>query len=170
MTKTLVAYYSRTDTSLKVAKDLAETLGADLDRIELPTHRRGSIAYALSALEAVAKGVPSIRTRLDPGAYDLVVLGSPVWAGTMSAPMRSYLFMHRAELPRRLGFFAVMGGRGAERAMLEMKMLCGAEQAPSQAFLERDVRSNMHRQGVAGLALALSHRYGTANASTGAAA
>lgn len=154
MVKTLVVCYSRTETTLRVALDVANALGADLDRVETVTSRKGALGYALSAAEALAKGLPSIRTRRDPRSYDLVVLGSPVWVGTMCAPMRSYLFLHRGELPR-VGLFATMGGHGADQVLQEMKMLCQADKAPARAFLESQVRAGAHRGDVDSFVAAL---------------
>jgi len=44
-----------------------------------------------------------------------VVLAAPVWARSLSAPMRSYIARHRPEL-KALAFACTYGGRGAENA------------------------------------------------------
>lgn len=75
--------------------------------------------------------------------YDLVVVGTPVWAGTMSSPVRSYLYAHRGEL-RNAAFFAVMAGRGGEQAVNEMRLASGVLHAPTNVLTERDVDQNHH--------------------------
>ena len=141
MNRVLVVCYSRGGTTRRVAEQLAESLEADLDEIEEADGRSGGFGYVRSALEALAKGLPTIRTRRDPSDYDQVIIGTPVWAGTMASPIRSYLFRHQGRLPR-LAFFAVMGGQGAERVLREMQLACGVDDAPTffttQHRIERD--------------------------------
>jgi hypothetical protein len=134
----LVVCYSRGGTTLQVARRIAEALDGDLEAVEESGSRTGLGGYVCSAIEALAKGLPTIRTRRDPSDYDLVVVGTPVWVGTMSSPIRSYLFGHRRQL-RRVAFFAVMGGRGGEDAIKEMQLACGAPDAPSLVLTQRDI-------------------------------
>jgi multimeric flavodoxin WrbA len=48
---------------------------------------------------------------LQPRDYAVVVLGTPVWAGNMSSPVRAYINQHRAEI-RNLALFCTQGGSG----------------------------------------------------------
>lgn len=138
--RTLVVYYSLSGTTRRVAETIADLLGADLDEIEDPSDRRSPLGYLRSVFEALAKGLPAIRSRRDPRQYDLVVLGTPVWAGTMASPMRSYLFSHRDAL-EHIACFCTMGGRGAQAALREMQALCGVEGVPTYSVAEKDVSS-----------------------------
>lgn len=144
MTKrTLVVWYSREGTTSTVATLIAKSLGADLDAIEEAASRRGAGGYFRSAIEAVAKGLPAIRTQRDPRDYDLVVVGTPVWVGTLSSPVRSYLYAHRGHLGNA-AFFAVMGGRGAEETLREMRFASGVDLAPTRAFTRAEVEAGRH--------------------------
>ena len=154
MKKVLVVCYSRTGTALQLARELTVALGADLEQIEDARARSGKGGYIRSAFEALSRGLPSIRTRKDPADYDLVVLGTPVWTGSMASPMRSYLFSHRKAI-KKFAAFAVMGGAGAEGALQEIRALCGDENAPSCAFAEREVKAGRHRQRLAEFAAVL---------------
>ena len=75
----LVVSYSRSGATSKVATLLAKNLGADLAPIEEHASREGFGGYVRSALEALARGLPAIRTQRDPKDYDFVVVGIPVW-------------------------------------------------------------------------------------------
>jgi hypothetical protein len=138
MSKRLVVCYSLTGSTSRVALHLADALGADLDRIDDALPRRGVGGYVQSALEALAKGLPTILTTRDPRYYDLVVLGTPVWVGTMASPVRSYIAMHGKVL-RRAGFFAVMSGRGGQSVVHEMQAACGAGGTPTCVLTQREV-------------------------------
>lgn len=141
MARTLVVFFSRSGTTAQVAEHLARALSADLERIVEPTSRSGLRGYVRSLLEArmerVATTAPVAR---DPGTYDLVVIGTPVWAASMSSPVRSYLHRNRDRL-RRVAFFCTMGGRGAVRVLDQMAQLTEKRPAGTLALLERDVRS-----------------------------
>ncbi len=144
----LLVHYSRSGTTSRVAAHIAKELGADLERIEESAQRSGVGGYMRSAVEALAKGLPAIRTQKDPREYDLVVIGTPVWVGTMSSPVRSYLFSHQRRL-RNTAFFAVMGGRGADDTLREMALACGATDAPMYALTQAEVEQNRYQKGCA---------------------
>lgn len=143
MAKILVVAYSRTGSTTRVGKELAIYLDADFERIEEVDSRRGAMGFVVSVLESVAKGLPAIRTHKDPSQYDLLVLGSPVWVGNMASPVRSYLTLHRAQLPR-MAFFATMRARGGEEAVREMKFFARADAAPSCVFTQSDIEQLRH--------------------------
>lgn len=143
MAKVLVVWFSRTGTTEQVAQRIVQALGADSERIEEANSRRGVLGYLVSGLEAVAKGLPSIRTIKDPADYDLVVLGTPVWAGCVASPVRAWAYLNRARLPR-MAFFTTQGGHGADDVLRDLRLLCRAPDAPSCAFLEREVRAGRH--------------------------
>jgi menaquinone-dependent protoporphyrinogen IX oxidase len=141
---TLVVCYSRSGTTRRVAAHLVEALGADFELIEESSTRSGLAGYLRSAFEAVAKRLPAIRTRKDPRDYRLVVIGTPVWFGTMSSPVRSYVAAHAGEL-RRAAFFAVMGGRGGDDTVREMQLATGVLSAPTCVLTRRDVEGERYR-------------------------
>lgn len=141
--KVLVVYYSRTGTTRSLASGLAKILGADLEEICDCSNREGPGGYLRSVLDAIRKRqVEIVPAGLDVSAYDLVVIGSPVWAGSMSAPVRSYLMENRARLPQ-VAFFCSFGGRGADKALREMQQIAG-----KPAVAECKVTANEALHGV----------------------
>lgn len=123
----LVVYYSRTGTTRLLASAIAKTLSADLEGICDRSDRKGVGGYLRSLVDAIRKRpVRIVPAGLDVAAYDLVVIGSPVWAASMSAPVRSYLIENRTHLPR-VAFFCSFGGRGADAALREMAELAGKQ-------------------------------------------
>ena len=90
--KTLIVYYSRTGTTQKVAEQLAERLGADIEPLIDPTPRAGIKGFWTGAADARKKATPELPAlHHNPAYYDLVLVGSPVWAGTMTPAARSFL-------------------------------------------------------------------------------
>ncbi|MFM0500197.1 flavodoxin family protein [Paraburkholderia caffeinilytica] len=123
--KILVVYFSRTGTTRLLASVLARMLAADLEEICDCSDREGPSGYLRSLADAIRRRpVEIVPAGLSVSKYDLVVIGSPVWASSVSAPVRSYLIENRAQLPH-VAFFCSFGGRGADKALREMGELAG---------------------------------------------
>jgi len=142
--RALVVYYSRSGHTRQVAERIAKGLAADLDAIGEPADRTGNLGYLRCALEAIF-GVSSEieRPKLDPSAYDLVVVGTPVWYAAVSTPVRTYLWVERDRLPR-LAFFLTHGGMGAERVFGQMRGLAGRRPLAELAVRVRDLESGVY--------------------------
>ncbi|MCG0576945.1 NAD(P)H-dependent oxidoreductase [Burkholderia cenocepacia] len=121
--KVLVVFYSRTGTTRRAASALAEMLDADVEEIVVTRDRAGPFGYLRSLVEAInQKPAEIVAAKRDPAAYDLVVIGSPVWAGCVSSPVRAYLVANQRRLPR-VAFFCSFAQRGADSALTQMRML-----------------------------------------------
>ncbi|WP_250516600.1 flavodoxin domain-containing protein [Caballeronia sp. INDeC2] len=106
VSKVLVVCYSRTGRTRALAAALAERLHADVEEIIEPGGRSGLIGV----LRALADTLFHCDVRIggalnDVSAYDVVVIGTPVWMGTLSAPVRAWLAGNRRKL-RHVAFFS----------------------------------------------------------------
>jgi flavodoxin len=120
MSKTLVAYYSRSGHTQRIAEMLAKRLGADVEAIQDGSQRSGPGGFLRSAVEALFGMEPELQPiQHPPKDYDLVLVGTPVWFGHVSSPVRRYLRDHRDEI-RRAAFFCTQGGRSAQHAFTDM--------------------------------------------------
>ncbi|MFH1849005.1 MAG: hypothetical protein ABH879_02350 [archaeon] len=118
--KTLVAFYSRTGTTRHAGKEIARHLKADIEEITAKKDRCGIIGYIMSGKEATLKRPAEINPPYtNPGEYDLVVIGTPIWGWNISSPIRSYL----ANSFNQVAFFCTQGGSGGMRAFAEMEKL-----------------------------------------------
>ena len=70
--------------------------------------------------------------------FDTVVLIAPIWAHQLAGPMRSFVAMHRAQLPA-VAVVSVMESRGAPRAVAEIGQLIGRSPVLGTAFTTREV-------------------------------
>ena len=144
MGRVLVVYFSRTGHTRRVAEEIARQLGADTEAIEEPRSRAGLFGYIRSAREAVKQqGAAITAPRKDPRDYELVILGTPVWAGNLSSPVRAYLAAQRAKLPQ-VAFFCTQNGSGAAKVLRQMADLC--ERAPLAELTVRaaELRRRQH--------------------------
>lgn len=108
--RSLVIFYSRTGNTERVAQAVADRLDARCDRIAVPSDGAGLWGYlrlGLGALRGTTE--PMLSRHTDLAQHDLVVLASPVWAGKICVPMRSFLTAHAADLPPRIGLAMTSG-------------------------------------------------------------
>jgi menaquinone-dependent protoporphyrinogen IX oxidase len=108
--RTLVVYYSRKGHTAGLAGQIAKELGAETDVIVDKNKRGGPVGWLGAGRESM-KDVPADieEPRCDPAGYELVVVGSPVWAGRISTPARAYLRRYAGKFPE-LAFFVSCAG------------------------------------------------------------
>lgn len=148
----LIVYYSRSGVTAKVAAALAQACGADLERIQDLRPRTGMAGYLRSAWQALRGQPADIAPAVHrPADYPFVVLGTPVWAGHMSAPMRSYILQQREHF-RRVGLFCTMGGSGGARVLTAMAELCDKLPVASMSLRQNEVLSDAYLPALAGFA------------------
>jgi flavodoxin len=136
--KALVAFYSRTGTTKKAAVEIARLLKADVDEIIDKKNRKGAVGYMLAGRDATLKKLTAIETKKDASKYDLVVIGTPVWAFTVSSPVRTYLTQNKGRL-KRVAFFCTEDGSGSQRAFKAMSEICGNIPKAHLALRTKDV-------------------------------
>ena len=139
--KVLVAYYSRTGNTRRVAEAIAKSLEAEVENIRDGENRLGVIGFLRSGYEALRKRSAAIHSvEKNPEEYDVVVIGSPVWAGSLSSPVRAYLTMHGHRIKEAALFatYAISEGR-IFRQMEEL--------LPKKPIAEISIRESEIRSG-----------------------
>ncbi len=129
--RTLVVTYSRTGTTAALGDAIARRLAAhgsvDVETLLDVIDRRGPFGFVRSIFDTVRRQRPTLATLThDAARYDLVVLGTPVWGSTVSAPMRTFLSAHAGRLPK-VAFFLTDGLTSHEMVFHDMAGLVGAE-------------------------------------------
>ncbi len=153
----LVLYYSNTGNTQKVAKALAERLGADLAEITCQTYLawHGPLAIAWDVFTRHRPRVSIVAPK--DAHYDLIVVGGPVWAARAAPPVMSALEM----LPEAdaTAAFVTCGGTSPnsppEPALAEMKAAAPSPATASQIFREEEIRGPSLGQRIAEFASAL---------------
>lgn len=103
MSNILCLYYSRTGKTRAVMQEIATELGAELVEITDGLDRSGGLGYFMSGIDSMRRGThrtQPFETKKDLEDYQLVILGTPVWAGRCSSVMRGFLKRHGLELER----------------------------------------------------------------------
>ena len=90
--KSLVVYYSRTGNTKFAAQEIAAELGGDLEEIVDLQSRGGTMGWLTAGRDATRSKLTEIaEPKRNPADYDLVVVGTPIWAWSPSAAVRTYL-------------------------------------------------------------------------------
>lgn len=141
MSKILVVYYSRTGRTKKVAEAIASQLGADIEEIVDTTPRKGLRAIFHATLDGLLGRTTDIEEPAkDPYDYDLIVVGTPIWAGSVCAPVRDYFTWTDGAI-RNAAFFLTHGSLGEGRVFHQMEALSGAKPVEVLALHRFDMRS-----------------------------
>lgn len=129
--RVLIAYYSRTGNSKRIGTLLKEVLEefpdvvTQIEPIVDLKDRSGVGGYAIGGRDAAMKKLTDISPPLnDAGNFDMLIIGGPVWAWTVSPAIRTYCST-QGRKARKIAFFCTMGGSGDKRAFSEMERLCG---------------------------------------------
>jgi len=145
--KVLVVFYSRTGTTKKVAERIAEELKSNgvevaLEEIVEKERRSGFLGWIRACKDATLRRPAEIEpVKANPADFWVVVLGTPVWAWTLTPAVRTFLMEHAASC-ERVAFFCTMGSSGAERAFRTMEELAGKAPLATLALIARYVKSD----------------------------
>jgi Flavodoxin len=136
--KVLVAYYSRTGNTARVACELARMLGADVEVLRDPDLGAGFLATLRASIDALREKPAKLGDlSFDPRKYALTIVGTPVWAGKMSPAVRAYLQRFGSELDH-VALFVTSGSTPASKIVLAAEPLL--RQQPD-AFIGFDARN-----------------------------
>ncbi len=123
--RALVVYYSRDGHTKAVAQEIAGQLGSEIEEIVDLTNRRGFVNWFLAGRDAFKKRLTEIGpVKSDPAQYDLVVIGTPVWAWNMAPAVRTYLTQNKEKI-KTAAFFGTQGGSGGQKAFGYMAEILG---------------------------------------------
>jgi len=122
--KTAVVYYSLNGSCDLIAQEIKARLDADLIRLHTEEEKpRGGFASFFWAIGLMMgkKKVPLKPYTFNPAAYDLIIIGAPVWAGAPARPIRSFL-SETGITGKKIALFVCHGG-GAGKALEKFKAL-----------------------------------------------
>lgn len=122
--RTLVAFYSMSGNTRVLARELRDALNADLEEIRERSRRRGWRGMVRCLVDSVLRRTPYILPAIpDPAHYDLVVIGGPVWAGRLAAPVRSFAQRYGQAAPC-VAFFSTQEKASNPAAFDDLARLC----------------------------------------------
>lgn len=129
--KTLIVYYSRTGNTRKLAENLREKLNCQIEEIVDVKSRKGIFGFVKSGMDAALKRDTTIKTSsIDLSQYDLVILGTPVWASNMTPAIRTFIKMSKGKI-KNVAFFCTQMSSGKDNTFADMRELVEKEPVSS---------------------------------------
>jgi flavodoxin len=141
MMKTLVVYYSRTGNAKFMAETIAAALGADIEEIIDLKNRQGRLAFLPAGRDAMrGKETEIAQTKRAPFDYDLVVIGQPVWAGSPTPAIRTYLSKNDLSGKKVALFFSDSSVQAVEKtkALMSNSTIVGELVVPAKALENKE--------------------------------
>lgn len=109
-----VVFFSYQGNTRRIAQELASELGSDLIELQ-PLRRRRPIMepvdFVWGGVQVRMPATPGIsHPEFDLDAYDLLIIATPVWAGSIAPPVRTFLESHEF-FRKQFGFLVTYAGR-----------------------------------------------------------
>ena len=146
--KMLVVYYSRTGHTGTVAGELAKELQCDKEEIIDTVNRSGPIGWLRSGRQASSSTLTKLKPlEKDPAQYDIVIIGTPVWAANVSTPVRTYIVENKEKF-KKVAFFCTLGNRGAEKTLENMAELSGKKPEGTLAVTAKELSTGTFTDSV----------------------
>lgn len=122
--KTLVVYFSLTGSTEFVAKIISNNLDADLCEVIDKKHKKGKLIYLKGGAAAIREKLTEIEAAKSIENYDLIIVGSPIWAGKITPAIRTFLSLN--DFSQKKGaFFITLGGDKPEKSIENMRKTTG---------------------------------------------
>lgn len=141
--KTLIAYYSYTNSTERVVNELRKQIDADVIEIE-PVDKNADYNannYALGSeqIDAInanpddASSYPAIDpVEVNMAEYDMVIIATPLWHAQMAAPFQTFLFKYGPEMAgKNIGVIVSSWSSGISGVIRDAKRLI-----PEGKFIE----------------------------------
>lgn len=145
--KVLIAYYSKsgnTEKAAKIINDIITEKGVQVTIQKIkPLREEGLIAGTLKAITRFE--VPIMNQDLDVSKYDLVIVGTPMWAASPAPAVNSYLADITGLNGKDTALFVSSGtnyGRFAARSMASKIQKKGGKIKGLCTFAREDVSSD----------------------------
>lgn len=145
--RTLIVYYSLEGNTDYAARKIGEVTGGDLLRLETKKAypSKGFSKFIWGGKSAMMGEKPALEPYdADLESYDKIVLGFPVWASTVTPPIRTFVEENREALrTKAIAAFACQSGNGGEKALNKLKKLIGIGELAAEAiFIDPKMQQN----------------------------
>ena len=146
--KILVVFYSRTNNTRKVAEEISSVLDCDIEEIIDTQKRSGPLGYMRSGRDASTGKLTTLKDiKNDPSQYDILIIGTPLWAWHVSTPVRTYIYNNQANF-KNVAFFCTAGGKSFDGAFNDMEELSGKSPIATLGLREKEIKDESYKSKV----------------------
>ncbi len=122
--KVKIVFYSLEGNTKLIAEEIAKNLNGDIVELKPKKHyvNSGFKKFLWGGKSALMKETPDLEVYDNNLDYDLIIIGTPVWAGTFAPPIRTFLKDNNLE-DKRVAVFVCHAGGGAKGCFEKFKKL-----------------------------------------------
>ena len=145
--KNLVVYFSLEGNTEYVANKIRDAIGADTLKLvpKKAYHDKGFAKFFWGGKSAVMAEKPALEEySINPGDYDRIIFGFPVWASNYTPPIRTFIEDNKDHLTgKKFAAFACESGSGGEKALDKLAKSLGIDEFEQTAiFIDPKARAS----------------------------
>lgn len=138
--KILIAYYSRTKNTEKIAKKLQQELNCDLEKIDDLNQHKGIVGWIKGGYKSNRnKGCKIKKIEKNPENYDLTIIGSPVWASNIASPIITYIKNNKFN---KIACFVTCNKGGDEKAINNVEKLTSKKLMAKMSLNKKTIKNS----------------------------
>lgn len=148
--KTLVVYYSRSGNTRLVAQEISSAIDCDIEEIADTKNWSGTMGFLRAGRDAAGHKLTVLEDiKNDPDDYDLIIIGTPIWGGNISVPVRTYIAGNSSRF-NKVAFFCTAKGSDFIKVFDDMENLSNLVPIATIGITEREIKNVSYRSQVAG--------------------
>lgn len=137
----LVVYFSRSGHTKSIAQAIASNLNADCEVVIDTKKRTGFLGTMIAGKDAALKKETIIEKPIkNASEYDLVIIGTPVWAGNITPAIRTYIRENKNQI-KAAAFFATSGGQTPQTIFSSMETELGKKPMATIGVSDKNLKS-----------------------------
>jgi len=147
--KTAVVFYSLDGNCALVAEEIKAQMNADLIRLHTTDEKKRSKIGKFfwgGSMVFLHKKPPLKPYTFDASAYDLIVLGAPVWASSPAPPLETFISETKIQGKKIALFVCYSGGMGD--ALCKLKALLVGNEVVAEVDFIDPAKANAGKQGL----------------------
>lgn len=147
--KILVVYFSKSGKTRIIANEISQKLQCRIEEIKTTNSYSGITGYPLALTQSIFNLTPPIKAiKSSIPQYDLIIIGGPIWAGSISAPVRSFITKYRKDF-KKVAFFATQDGQFGKKRLFE-QMKSASKKTPLAVLdiTEKDFETGKYKNNI----------------------
>ncbi len=142
----LILYYSRSGKNKGVCQELQKALSCDMEEIIDRTDRQGTWNFIKAGWAAATKKTTAIEPiKSNFAYYDVIILSTPFWAGSLPPAIRAFLLQYK-DMIKRLALLSISGtGQNNKNAVQELEALSNKRIEFKLVMSEKQYQQRTHR-------------------------
>lgn len=135
--RSIVVYFSQTGNTKSIAQKIASMIGSDmLELVPVKAYPSGKASkFLMGGMGAVMGDKPKLNPySFDHYAYNTLILCSPIWAGTIAPPLRTFVTEQNVA-GKKIGFVFCSSSEDTSKAYSALTAAVGIPQANASLTL-----------------------------------